>query len=102
MTKEGQFEPSMLNKQSMLNKILVVLQQPVFGNHSCIIYFRARCAAVMIDDTVIAIGGHSRSENDKRFVNLKTAEYLVLGEESWKKLPPMNRERAGATALRCP
>ena len=32
----------------------------------------------------------------------KTAEYLVLGEDSWKKLPPMHYERAGATACVLP
>ncbi|XP_028407438.1 uncharacterized protein LOC114530057 [Dendronephthya gigantea] len=63
---------------------------------------RARCAAVMMGDTIIAIGGTSKSKDGRGYTSLKTAEYLVLGEETWKSLPPMNCERAGATALLAP
>jgi hypothetical protein len=52
-------------------------------------------------DTIIAIGGNLQDQCD-RYVNHKTAEYLVLGEGTWKKLPPMHCERAGATACLLP
>lgn len=49
--------------------------------------------------TIVVFGGESRNEH---YVSLKTAEYLVLGENTWKKLPPMHRGRAGATACVLP
>ena len=33
---------------------------------------------------------------------LNTVEYLVLGDNTWKKLPPMHCKRAGATACVLP
>ena len=51
--------------------------------------FRSYFAAVIIGDTIIAIGR-------------QTAEYLVLGERSWKELPKMHQERFGATACALP
>ena len=50
-----------------------------------------------MENKVIAIGGEDRRSNA-----LKTAEYLVLGEDSWKKLPDMHCRRAGATACVIP
>ena len=47
--------------------------------------------------TIVVFGGESKDEEE-----LKTAEYLVLGENSWKKLPPMQCERVGATACVLP
>ena len=52
-------------------------------------------------DTIVVFGGNSRNEQDET-VYLKTAEYLVLGENKWKKLPPMHYGRAGATACILP
>jgi hypothetical protein len=53
-------------------------------------------------DTIIVMGGNSKNlESQSEFplsLKLKTAEYLVLGENSWKKLPSMHCERAGASA----
>ena len=51
-------------------------------------------------DTIVVCGGESR--NQGHYVNLKTVEYLVLGENTWKKLPSMHYERAGATACVLP
>ena len=51
-------------------------------------------------DTIVVFGGESINEDET--VNLKTAEYLVLGENKWKKLPPMQYERMGATACVLP
>ena len=48
---------------------------------------------------LIAIGGEN---GDRRSQALKTAEYLVLGENAWKKLPDMHCERAGPTACLIP
>ena len=48
---------------------------------------------------LIAIGGENK---DRRLQALKTAEYLVLGEDTWRKLPDMHCERAGATACVIP
>ena len=60
--------------------------------------FRVNCAAVVMGDTIVAIGGE---RSDGRY-QMKTAEYLVLGEEKWKNLPQMHCERAGATACVVP
>jgi hypothetical protein len=54
----------------------------------------------MMGDTIVVMGGIS--ENQNRYVKVKTAEYLVLGENAWKKLPPMHYERSGATACLLP
>ena len=43
------------------------------------------------------MGGNSELQSE-RTVKLKTAEYLVLGEDKWMRFPPMHCERAGATA----
>ena len=51
-------------------------------------------------DTIVVFGGESRNKGEN--VYLKTAEYLVLGENTWKKLPPMHYERTGATACVLP
>lgn len=63
--------------------------------------FRSDCAAVIMGDTIVVFGGKSRDQrgHDSK---VKTVEYLVLGENSWKKLPPMHYERAGATACVLP
>ena len=52
-------------------------------------------------DTIVVIGGETVGEFNQT-VSLKTAEYLVLGEDTWKELPPMHFERAGATAACLP
>ena len=62
---------------------------------------RARCSAVIVGNTVVAIGGRSEDERCEE-INLKTVEYLVLGENSWKRLPSMHCERAGAAACFLP
>ncbi len=48
-------------------------------------------------DTLVAIGGETGQGAQS-----KTAEYLVLGEDTWKKLPAMHCERVGATACLLP
>lgn len=50
-------------------------------------------------DKLIAIGGENIG---RRSQTLKTAEYLVLGEDTWRKLPEMHEERAGSTACVIP
>ena len=64
------------------------------------IFFRANCAAVIIGDTIAVFGGDSKT--GRTHSSLKTAEYLVLGENTWKKLPPMHYERASPTACVLP
>ena len=55
---------------------------------------------------IVVMGGNSRNTifplKSERNVNPITAEYLVLGEDKWKKLPPMHYERDGATACLLP
>ncbi|CAB4023727.1 RING finger 151-like [Paramuricea clavata] len=67
---------------------------------------RSRCAAVIMGDMIVVMGGNSRNAifplKPERNVNPITAEYLVLGEDRWKKLPPMHYERDGATACLLP
>lgn len=52
-------------------------------------------------DTIVVFGGYSRNEQGGTSC-LKTAEYLVLGENKWKKLPTMHYERTDATACVLP
>ncbi len=52
-------------------------------------------------DTIVVMGGNPRNHRYET-EGLKTAEYLVLGENKWKKLPPMHFGRAGATACLLP
>ena len=70
-------------------------------NKGIIYIFRARCSAVIVGNTVVAIGGCSEDERCEE-INLKTVEYLVLGENSWKRLPSMHCGRAGAAACFLP
>ena len=63
-------------------------------------------------NTIIAVGGerHSSRPVSSSFglmgyieeLKTKTAEYLVLGEDTWKELPPTHCERNGATACVIP
>jgi hypothetical protein len=59
-------------------------------------------------DTIVVMGGNSADDigvttvTSARPVNPKTAEYLVLGEDTWKNLPSMHHERVGATACLLP
>ena len=48
---------------------------------------------------LVAIGGENEVMRPRP---LKTAEYLVLGEDTWRKLPDMHCPRAGATACVIP
>ena len=52
---------------------------------------RCGCAAAILEDVIVVMGGKSDSA-------LKTAEYLVLGQDSWNELPAMHLAREGATA----
>ena len=51
--------------------------------------FRSHFAAVIMGDTIIAIGG-------------QIAEYLVLGEKAWKELPRLHKSRYGIAACVLP
>ena len=53
---------------------------------------RAGCAAVIMGDVIVAMGGLSNTGA------INTVEYLVLGQDTWKELPPMHCKREGATA----
>ena len=68
-----------------LNRNLVKKSEFIF------IIYRSRCAAVMMGNTIVVFGGPD-----------KTGEYLVLGESTWRKLPPMHYEREGAIACVLP
>ena len=54
-----------------------------------------------MQDAIVAVGGETMGEFNQT-VSLKTAEFLVLGEDEWKDLPQMYFERAGATACFLP
>ena len=52
---------------------------------------RRCCTAVIMGDVIVVMGGN----NDE---NLNTAEYYVIGDSAWQKLPAMNLARFSATA----
>jgi hypothetical protein len=67
--------------------------------------FRSKCAAVILGDTIIVAGGMKtgyRQNLESYQLSVKTAEYLVLGEDTWKKLPEMHKSRVGASACLLP
>jgi hypothetical protein len=66
------------------------------------VIFRSKFAAVVMRDTIVVAGGETVLDKSNQTVNLKTVEYLVIGEDRWKELPQMHFERAGATACLMP
>ena len=66
------------------------------------VIFRSKFAAVVMQDTIVVAGGETVLDESNQTVNLKTVEYLVIGEDRWKELPRMHFERAGATACLMP
>ena len=52
---------------------------------------RRYCTAVIMGDVVVVMGGYNNG-------SLNTAEYYVIGEAAWQKLPAMNLARYGATS----
>jgi hypothetical protein len=58
---------------------------------------RSGCAAVIMGDVVVVMGGHSGNLYSGG-IKLKTVEYYVIGDSAWQELPSMHYEREGATA----
>ena len=58
---------------------------------------RSFCTAVIMGDVIVVMGG---SNNGPLMVptSLNTAEYYVIGEAAWQKLPAMNLARCCATS----
>jgi ABC-type sugar transport system ATPase subunit len=85
-------------------------EENLWLKESIIYVFRSRCAAVIMGDTIVVMGGGDLTQDTsflddqyyRNTVNHTTAEYLVLGENKWKELPPMHHERVGATACLLP
>ena len=64
---------------------------------------RTNCAAVIMGDVVVVMGGEIYSTSRDRyrtpsFTQLQTVEYYVMGDTSWRELPSMNYARGKATA----
>ena len=61
---------------------------------------RSRCAAVVMGDVIVVMGGKTTTQRDGRTYPepLQTAEYYVAGDTTWHELPAMNVARGGATA----
>ena len=60
---------------------------------------RAGCAAVIMGDTIVVMGGGRRNRKNCMNHQLRSVEYHVIGQDSWRELPEMNSARAYATAL---
>ncbi|CAB3977819.1 TNF receptor-associated factor family DDB_G0272829-like [Paramuricea clavata] len=65
---------------------------------------RSNCTAVIMGDVIVVMGGEITTEyHDARYrryssiTQLKTVEYYVIGDTTWRKLPAMNGTRARAT-----
>ena len=54
---------------------------------------RSGCSAVIMGDVIVVMGGETSAYN-----KIKTVEYYVMGDTTWKKLPDMNCSRAHGTA----
>ena len=65
---------------------------------------RSRCAAVIMGDVIVVMGGKTTKEKEydrgcrKYPEPLQTAEYYVIGDTTWHELPAMNVARAEAAA----
>ena len=59
---------------------------------------RSKCAAVIMGDVIVVMGGETKSRKSPRWTRLKTVEYYVIGASSWQELPAMNEARTRATA----
>jgi hypothetical protein len=66
---------------------------------------RSNCAAVIMGDVIVVMGGEIRTQNVNvsyrshfTTTQLKTVEYYVIGDTTWRKLPAMNGTGARATA----
>ena len=60
---------------------------------------RAGCAAVIMGDTIVVMGGGRRNRKNSMVDRLSSVEYHVIGEDKWHELPKMNKARAYATAV---
>ncbi|CAB3977822.1 TNF receptor-associated factor family DDB_G0272829-like [Paramuricea clavata] len=58
---------------------------------------RSGCAAVILGDVIVVMGGEAKGTNYTT-QPLKTVEYYVIGDTTWRELPAMNQARAKATA----
>ena len=59
---------------------------------------RSGCAAVIMGDVIVVMGGQSGNIEENTGPKLKTVEYYVIGDSAWQELPSMHHEREGATA----
>ena len=65
---------------------------------------RSRCAAVIMGDVIVVMGGKTTKEKEygrgcrKYPEPLQTAEYYVIDDTTWHELPAMNMARAEAAA----
>ena len=60
---------------------------------------RVGCAAVIMCDMIVVMGGGRRNRKKEVTNKSKSVEYHVIGEGAWHELPEMNKGRAFATAL---
>ena len=60
---------------------------------------RAGCAAVIMGDTIVVMGGGRRNRKNSMVDRLRSVEYHVIGEDKWYELLEMNKARAYATAV---
>ena len=60
---------------------------------------RVGCAAVIMGDTIVVMGGGRRNRKKCMTDHLSSVEYFVIGEDAWHQLPEMNVTRACATAF---
>ena len=64
---------------------------------------RSGCAAVIMGDVIVVMGGKIRDRSSRRgnynmTQYLNTVEYYVMGDTTWRELPAMNVARGHATA----
>ena len=59
-------------------------------------YKRKECAAAVVRDAVIVMGGRDEREN-----YLKSVECFKFDRNGWEELPPMHEARSWATAVVC-
>ena len=62
---------------------------------------RSKCAAVIMDDVIVVMGGEINNTTNFRYPQttaLKTVEYYVMGDSTWRELPAMNHSEGKPTA----
>ena len=79
---------------NVLNKVIIYNTKTEKHMLPPMLHKRKGCAAVVIENTIVVLGGEGEEAND-----LKSVEGFSFERFSWKELPDMKERRSGGTAV---